>query len=83
MKKLVGFYNGISKKSGKAFTIAYLLCDLSTKEIENGSFGQKVEECFLPMQQAGDLTSKDIGHEVSLSYEVNNGRAFLVDFVVK
>lgn len=81
MSKLLGFMDGTSK-TGKAYTVAYLVTDLSVNDVSRGAVGQKVEQVFLPVSQVGTLTAKDISCEVSLDYSVSGGRAYLNSFNV-
>lgn len=81
MSKLLGFMDGTGK-TGKPYTLAYLVSDLSANEVQRGAVGQKVEQVFLPVSQVGTLTAKDINCEVKLDYSVSGGRAFLNSFEI-
>lgn len=77
MIKLLGYSNGTSKK-GNPFTVIHIAKEMSERDIENGGAGCKVSQEFLPQAQVGILKPSDIGREISLDYEVNSGRAYLV-----
>lgn len=81
MKKLVGFKK-FKSKNGNDLCVACLVGDFTARDIQNGSFGSNVEQVFLPDTQFNYLTSKDIGKEVELNYDVVNGRAYLSEIVV-
>lgn len=77
MAKLLGYSNGTSKK-GAPFTIMYLEKEFSARDKENGAVGTKVTQEFLPQSQVGLLQPSHIGKEVSLDYDISDGRAYLV-----
>lgn len=82
MTKLVGYKKFVSKKNGKTYCVAEVVQDLSAREIENGSVGQKVDEIFLPEDKLDLLKITDIGKELTLDYELSGGRAYLVNVTV-
>ncbi len=81
MVKLKGYINGKSKK-GTDYTMIYVEKDFSSVEKANGAVGTKVSTEFMPASQVGKLTQKDIGKELSLEYDVNGGRAYLISVSV-
>lgn len=81
MVKLVGYRTFTSKK-GNPCCIANIVSDFTSSDNDRGSYGSDVQSVFLPDSQVGNLSPKDIGKEVKLSYNIVNGRAFLNDFTV-
>lgn len=83
MGKLVGYKYLHSKKTDKDFCVAVVLSEFSKNEKESGSVGQKVEELFMPDDLYNFLKPEHIGKEFVPSYEISNGRAYLVGVTVK
>lgn len=83
MTKLLGYQKGVSKKSGNAYCMIYVVSDFSDNEKSNGAQGSKVESLFLPSDQVDILKPVDIGKEVILGYSISGGRAFLNNVTVK
>lgn len=83
MTKLVGYRDGVSKKSGKQYTCLYVLQDLTSFDKQNGSVGSKVDTIFAPDSLVGGFKPADIGKELLLDYDFGGGRAYLVNIVVK
>lgn len=83
MTKLAGYRKFNSKKNGKDYCVAFLLHDIGEREMQAGFVGQKIEELFLPDSYINSLKPDDVGKQVILDYEVNNGNAYLVKFSVK
>lgn len=78
---LVGFKRFKSKK-GNELCVASVSTPFSPADIARGCYGDDVQSVFLPEDQIDYLKESDIGKEVKLSYNIANGRAFLVDFTV-
>lgn len=74
VKKLVGFKR-FKAKNGKEYCVANVLSDYT--DADKNCVGQKVEELFLPDDFVNYLNSKMIGHDLEVSYQINNNRAFL------
>lgn len=79
MTKLVGYRRFTSKKNGKDFCVANVVQDITEREKQSGSFGQKVDTIFMPEEQYNLLKPEHIGKELTLDYELSGGRAFLVN----
>lgn len=83
MVKLVGYRNFVSKKNGKEYCVASVVSDLTERDRANGAVGNKVEEIFLPEDLTNYLKPDMVNKEVTLDYELSNGRAYLVNLSVK
>lgn len=68
MQKLVGFSEFVSKK-GKDLCILHVVSDPTQWELSRGFHGQKTETMFLPDDQLGSVSDKDIGKEIDCVYE--------------
>lgn len=82
MSTLVG-YRRFNGKNGKLYCVANVTSEFSSREVEGGAVGLKVQEVFLPESQVDYLKPSDCGKNVSLDYEINGGRAYLVSFSVE
>lgn len=82
MMRLLGYRN-IKTKAGKELTLATVVSDLSEREKATGAVGQKAEDIFLPENQVNALKPEHIGKEFIPTYEVSNGKAYLVNFAIK
>lgn len=80
--KLVGYRN-ITTKKGSELTLASVVSDLSEREKSNGAVGQKVEDIFLPENLTNTLKPENIGKEFVPTYDVSNGKAYLVSYAIK
>lgn len=74
--KLVGYKRFTSKK-GVNYCVANVVSEYNDRDKENNCFGSKVEEIFLPDSAYDLLTPKDIGHELSLQYDIVGNRAYI------
>ena len=74
--KLLGFRNFISKK-GQNLTVANVEMPYSSVDRARDCHGSEVQAIFLPDDQIGTLTDKDLGKTVELSYTIRNNRAYL------
>ena len=81
-KKLVG-YSRFNSKKGVPLCVAQVVIDLSTRDLEHGAVGQKVETVFMPKNQYDYLKPEHIGKEFLESYDISNGQAFLQNVTVK
>ena len=81
MMELVGFKR-FTSKAGKKFCVANVVGDYTSRDIEHGKVGRKVEEIFLPDSQYDYLTPNMLGNEVHTEYEFSGNRAYLVSFTV-
>lgn len=83
MTKLLNIHNFHSNKTNRDYSVIQVLRDLNTREISNGYIGAQIsEEIFMPDSLVGILSSSDIGKEITLQYEVYNGKAVLNNVVV-
>lgn len=83
MVKLLGYRDGVSKKTGNAYTQMFIVQDLNPAEKASGCVGQKTDMIFMPEEQIGTLKPQDIGKELELSYEISGRNAFLSKVVIK
>ena len=78
---LIGYKRGSFE--GRSYEYMWLATDLKEKDIENGGSGMSVEKHYIPNDLIGILKPEDIGKELLLDFEVVNGKAYLLGFVVK
>lgn len=83
MNVLVGYRRFKSKMGNRNFCVMNVVSDASVRDERNGLVGQKVSEVFMPEELTDLLSPSDIGHELELVYECNDGRAYLIDVNVK
>lgn len=81
--KLLGFYEGKSKKENKPFCVVKVAHDATTAENARGNYGLVIDEHFLPDHLIGTLSAADCGKEVDISFVVSGRYANIVDFKVK
>lgn len=81
--KLLGFYEGKSKKEGKPFCVAKVAHDATPAECSRGNYGLVIDEVFLPDNLVGSLVPADCGKEVDITYTVSGRYANVTDFKVK
>ena len=79
---LLGYRVGTSQKSQREYCQMHLMVDPSTRDIEFGQVGSKVQVEFAPSNQSRYFKPSDIGKEVELDYEFSGNRAFLVSVTV-
>lgn len=77
-KKIVGFKRFTSKK-GSQLCVVNCISDYADRDYDNGCFGQKVEEIFMPDTQVDMLKPEHIGKMASFEYEINGGKAYLIN----
>lgn len=80
-KTLIGFKRFTSKKNIPT-CIATVCTKCDASDNERGAFGCSAEDVFLPSEMYSYLEIEDIGREVTLNYNVINGRAYINDFIV-
>lgn len=76
---------GVSKfesKKGTNCEVAIVKTEFQARAIGNGSFGENVENIFVPDTIKGVLKQDDIGKEIVFDYEVSGGRAYVTGFKV-
>lgn len=81
--KLLGFYEGKSKKENKPFCVAKVAHDATPAENARGNYGLVIDEIFLPDNLIGSLSVTDCGKEVDITYTVSGRYANVTDFKVK
>ena len=81
--KLLGYYEGKSKKEGKPFCVAKGAHDATPAECARGNYGLIIDEIFLPDNLVGSLAPADCGKEVDITYTVSGRYANVTDFKVK
>lgn len=77
--KLLGVSKFLSKK-GDACEVIIVSKQFSDRQKNAGSFGDCVEEIFLPDSLKGVLQPADIGKMFVLEYSVSSGRAYFEGF---
>lgn len=84
MTQLLNIHNFHSNKNNKDYTVIQVIRDLYPSEVSNGYLGiQKCEEIFLPDAFTNKLTSSDVGKNLDLIFQVENGKAVLCDIKIK
>lgn len=78
---LVGFKRFKSKK-GNDLCVASVSTPFSPADNARGCYGDDVQSVFLPDNLIDYLQPEDVGKKVQLSYNIANGRAYLIDFTV-
>lgn len=81
--KLLGFYEGKSKKDGRPFCVTKVAHDATPVENARGNYGLVIDEVFLPDNLVGTLSAADCGKEVDIVYTVSGKFANVTDFRVK
>ena len=82
MSTLIG-YSRFTGKNGRNYCVANVTSEFSARDIQNGAAGLKSQEVFLPDDQLDYLTPADCGKKCQLDYEINGGRAYLINFSVE
>lgn len=78
---LIGYKKGTSQK-GKPYCLAQVMSEYNAMQNSNGCVGNVVQDIFIPPHQIDYLEPKMVGKEIKLDYEVNFGKAFLVQVQV-
>lgn len=80
------FLIGVSKftsKAGKPLEVINIQKPFTEDQYQKGSLGNNTEQIFLPEKLHGKIRAEHIGKEITLTYDVSNGRAYLNDFSFK
>lgn len=83
MAQLIGYYNFTSKKGTPCYVATVVKEYTQKQKADFGRVGFYSENVFLPVDLYNKLKPSDVNKEVTIGYEVNNGYASVVDFVVK
>ena len=82
VKTLVGVRRFVSKK-GQKFAVLQLNSPFSQRELTNGCAGTRVQEQFVPENLYDKVDTLVLGKPISFTYDVDGGRAYVVDFATK
>lgn len=69
--QVLGYRDFKKKSDGKSLTVVTVGYYCTPSDNENGSYGMKVKDCFLPDDRVGTLTPACIGQEFVPSYGLN------------
>lgn len=81
-KKIIGFRK-FNSKAGKPCCIVQVGAPYSSKEIEHGACGTKVEEVWIPEESQNLITAQCIGKMLELGYSIVGGRAYIDSVAIK
>lgn len=82
--QVLGYKNLNRKSDGKAMTIVSTMSACTADDNNNGHFGHKVTDFFLPDDRVGTLTVDCIGKEFIPEYGINGfGKPTLTGFEFK
>lgn len=82
VKTLVGIRRFVSKK-GQNYAVLQLNSPFSQRELSNGCSGIKSEEQFVPENLLDKVDTLVLNKPISFTYDVDGGRAYVVDFATK
>lgn len=82
---LINIKNFHSSKKDRDYTVLTVLRPITQNERDRlGYIGVNTfEEVFVPDNQVGTFTSKDIDHDLELQYDIVGGKAVLNKIIVK
>ena len=81
-RKLVG-YHTFKSKAGENYYVIDVIAPVTTMDKTRGFFGpDKVESLFITEELWDKLSLEVIGKTLMCTFEVSNGRAYLVNFEV-
>lgn len=82
--QVLGYRNFNRKSDGKPLTVLTAFFPCTPKDNENGSYGMKSTDFFLPDDKVGTLSPDCVGKEFVPQYGINGfGRPMLSDFSLK
>lgn len=80
MGKVIGYSKFMSKK-GTDCCVVRVLFPATDRDNQFGTFGEVVQEIFVPDAQHAEVTEKVIGKSCTVNYNYYNGRGY-VDSII-
>lgn len=83
MGKVLGYRNGKSFKTGKAFCEIYVASEIKPADAEHGWNGMRIDRVYAPENQLDYMRPEFVGKELTCEYNINGRSAWLERISVK
>lgn len=69
--KLLGFYEGTTKKDNRPFCVVHLGHNASVVDNNRGNYGMVIDNYYLPDNMVGTLSVADCGKDVDVEFSIS------------